>query len=70
MATSIADRYLVNLAVTNTQPPCLILLTVVSTLVAAKLEQPLQPSFKRMLRLVDKSWQLTLDLKEALKLEN
>lgn len=70
MATSIADRYLVNLAVTNTPPPCLILLTVVSTLVAAKLEQPLQPSFKRMLRLVDKSWQLTLDLKEALKLEN
>lgn len=53
MATSIADRFLVNLAVRDEPSPCLIKLTVVCTLLAAKLEQPLQPSFNRMLRFVD-----------------
>ena len=70
MATSIADRYLVNLAVRNLQSPCLLELTVVCTLLAAKLEQPLQPSFKRMISLVKVSWQLDIDLKDAIKLEN
>ena len=38
LATSLADRYLVNLAVKNEKPPCLIKLSVICTLMAAKLE--------------------------------
>jgi len=38
LAASLADRYLVNLAVKNTKPPCLIKLSIVCTLMAAKLE--------------------------------
>ena len=38
LAASIADRYLVNLAVQQAAPPCLIRLAIISTLMAAKLE--------------------------------
>ena len=70
LAASIADRYLVNLAVRNEQSPCLLELTLVCTLIGAKLEQPLQPSFKRMISLVKTSWELEIDLKDVIQLEN
>ena len=38
LSTSIADRYLVNLAVKQAASPCLIKLAIVCTLMAAKLE--------------------------------
>lgn len=38
LAASLADRYLVNLAVKGEKAPCLITLAVISTLMAAKLE--------------------------------
>jgi len=38
LATSLADRYLVNLAIFNEKPPCLIQLAIVCTLMSAKLE--------------------------------
>jgi hypothetical protein len=38
LATSLADRFLVNLAVKNLKPPCLIKLSIICTLMAAKLE--------------------------------
>ena len=41
LAASLADRYLVNLAVKREKAPCLITLAVISTLMAAKLEQPI-----------------------------
>lgn len=41
LAASLADRYLVNLAVKNLPAPCLIKLAVITTLMAAKLEEPI-----------------------------
>lgn len=38
LAASLADRYLVNLAVKGEKAPCLITLAVICTLMAAKLE--------------------------------
>ena len=40
LAASLCDRYLVNLAVKNMKAPCLIKLSIICTLLAAKLEQP------------------------------
>ena len=69
LASSLADRHLVNLAVRNEPTPCLLKLTVVCTLIAAKLEQPVQPSYKRMISLVKTSWQFEVGIGDALKLE-
>lgn len=52
LAASLADRYLVNLTVQLTAAPCLIRLAIICTLMAAKLEQPIQPSYNRMVKLV------------------
>ena len=60
LAASIADRYLVNLAVKQVAPPCLIRLAIICTLMAAKLEQPIQPSFNRMVKLVAEQWDVNL----------
>ena len=52
LAINLADRFLNSLA-TNQQPsPCLIRLSYVCILMAAKLEESVQPSFNRMVRLV------------------
>ena len=51
-AVSLADRYLVSVAVKKEQVPCLISLAVVSVLMAAKLEQPISPSFDRMIHVL------------------
>ena len=52
LAASLCDRYLVNLAICKKTAPCLIMLAIIGTLMAAKLEQPIQPNFNRMVRLV------------------
>lgn len=52
LAVSVADRYLVNLAVENQKAPCLVTLGVTCLLMAAKLEQPMHPSFNIMIRLL------------------
>ena len=49
IAVSLADRYLVSIAVKKGRVPCLITLAVISVLMAAKLEQPVSPSFTRMI---------------------
>jgi len=51
LAISIADRYLSALGSTITYPP-LVQLSTISLLMAAKLEQPLQPSVDKMVKLV------------------
>ena len=56
LATSLCDRYLVNLAVKDIKAPCLVKLAVVCTLISAKLEQPLHPSFNRMINLIKVEW--------------
>jgi len=52
LAVSVADRYLVNLAVEGQKAPCLVTLGVTCLLMAAKLEQPMHPSFNIMIRLL------------------
>ena len=69
LAASLVDRYLVNLAVKNQVAPCLIKLTVIMTLMAAKLEEPMQPSYNRMVRLVANDWNVTMEKKDLIDLE-
>lgn len=69
LAASIADRYLVNLAVRKAQAPCLIRLAIICTLMAAKLEQPIQPSFNRMVKLVAEQWDVHITRQDLLDLE-
>lgn len=38
LAVSLCDRYLVNLSISKQSPPCLIMLAITGTLMAAKLE--------------------------------
>ena len=52
-AVSLADQYLVYIARESVVLPCLITLGLTSVLLAAKIEQPVQPSFKRMIRLLE-----------------
>ena len=49
--------------------PCLIRLAIVSILMAAKLEEPMQPSFARMVTLVKNEWDFTLEKAELVELE-
>lgn len=51
-AVSLADRYLVYISVCSNETPCLATLAVTSLLMAAKLEQPISPSFTRMINLL------------------
>ena len=70
LALSIADRYLVRVTVAQTVPPCLITLAVVATLIAAKIEQPISPSFVRMTHLVKEEWGVEISKKELIDLED
>lgn len=49
--------------------PCLIHLSMTCILLAAKLEEPVQPSFKRMAALVYKEWEFTVDVEMLVALE-
>ena len=69
LAASIADRYLVNLTVKKIATPCLIRLAIICTLMAAKLEQPIQPSFNRMVKLVAEQWDVQLTRQDLLDME-
>ena len=50
LAVSIADRFLASQAIQGKIAPCLISLALTSLLLAAKLEQPVAPSFTRLIR--------------------
>lgn len=69
LACSLADRYLVNVAVKRQKAPCLIRLAIACTLISAKLEQPISPSFNRMVRLVEDEWSIIIDKQELITLE-
>lgn len=58
IAVSLVDRFLVNIAVGKKKLPCLLTLVLTCTLLSAKLEEALQPSFKKLLRLVDDEWKI------------
>ena len=69
LALSLCDRYLVNLAIANETAPSLITLAVTATLMAAKLEEPLQPNYSRMVRLVKSQWDVPMTKLELVNLE-
>ena len=61
IAVSIADRYLSKLATEKAVAPNLVCLATVAVLMAAKLEQPISPSFNKMIltRPTEKRCQVT-----------
>ena len=69
LAVSLCDRYLVNLAIGKRMAPCLIMLAIIGTLMAAKLEQPIQPNFNRMIRLVKQKWDVDYYRDDLIDLE-
>lgn len=69
LACSLADRYLARLTSQHQPSPCLIRLAFVCTMMAAKLEEPMQPSFKRLIRLVHKEWNFITTREELIDLE-
>ena len=69
LAVSLADRYLVHIAVLGYESPCLLTLGTTTILMAAKLEQPISPSFSRMVRMVDESFGLKVDKQTLIDLE-
>ena len=69
LACGIADRYLALLTILGQPSPCLIRLAFVCTLMAAKLDEPIQPSFNRMVRLVAKEWNFSTTKEELVDLE-
>lgn len=69
VAVSLCDRYLINLSINKLTPPCLIMLAVTCTLMAAKLEEPMQPSFTRMLKLLKKIWHVEFERSKLIELE-
>lgn len=69
MAASLCDRYLSHLANNGAKAPCLIKLAIVTTLMSAKLEQPIQPSYNKMIRIVEQKWHVIVDKKDILDLE-
>ena len=70
LACSLADRYLAALTLIEHPSPCLIRLGFVCILMAAKLEEPIQPSFNRMVRLVQQQWNFTTTKEELIEIES
>ena len=56
IAISLADRYLCHLAKSGQKAPLLSHLTVISLLMAAKLNEPLVPAFENMVNMIN-GWQ-------------
>ena len=52
LAVDLADRYLVYVAFSEARDPCLVTLAATCILMAAKLEEPISPSFLRMINLI------------------
>jgi len=69
LACSIVDRYIVSLARSNHQPKCLMNLAVIAILMAAKIEQPISPSFRRMIKLIKDEWGVNLKKQDLFNLE-
>ena len=69
LAVSLADRFLINLAVHQVQVPCLVDLAVTCLLLAAKLNQPLRPKFELMNDLLKKHYDISIAKGNFLRLE-
>ena len=60
MACAIFDRYLIKIGFWNFPRLNTLKLALVSLLLAAKLEEPIEPSFDYILQLLNKDQQLTI----------
>ena len=69
LACSLVDRYLVHIVLAKQATPCLIRLAIIATLIAAKLEQPIQPSYIKMVKLIAHEWKVDIDVQELYDLE-
>ena len=69
LAVSLADRYLVIIAVKREKAPCLIHLAVVCLLMAAKLEQPISPNFNRLIHLIREQFNIKLKKQDLVDME-
>jgi len=69
LAVSIVDRYLLLCSQKNTPIPFGPTLAVVSILMAAKLEQPISPSFSRMITLLPEDQRDKVKKKDLIDLE-
>ena len=69
LAINLADRFLYSLTVLQQPSPCLIRLSFVCILMAAKLEESIQPSFNRMVRLVESEWNYGTTKGELIELD-
>ena len=69
LAVSLADRYLVNIAIRGEKAPCLINLGITCILMAAKLEEPVSPSFDYIIKLLKEKHQTEIVKEDLLDLE-
>ena len=69
-AVSLADRYLVETVVNKRKLPCLVTLAVTCLLIAAKIEEPISPSFIRMINILDAKHSVKLRGKRIRQLES
>ena len=69
MATSLVDRYLALLTILEQPSPCLIRIAFVCVLLAAKHEEPIQPSFNRMVHLIKTEYNFETSKEELVQLE-
>ena len=68
-ACNLADRYVIALADIMEQPSSLVSVAITVVLIAAKMCQPVSPSFNRMLRLVKDEWNVEIEKEEILEIE-
>lgn len=69
MAAGIFDHYLTIVGVQHFRPSNVLHLAVISVLMAAKLEQPISPSFNRMINLLPDEERKYVTKKQLIELE-
>lgn len=69
LAVNLADRYLVFVAFHEAEVPYLVTLAMTCILVAAKLEQPVSPSFVYMIKLLADTQETVIEKQNLLDLE-
>ena len=69
LAVSLADRYMKELFSNGKESPCLLTLSLIALLMAAKIEEPIAPSVPLMIDLLNEKHQVLLNLKAVLKME-
>ena len=69
IATGIFDRYIYHVGVQNFQKHQVVNLATISILMAAKLEQPISPSFTRMINLLTEDEKKFVSKQQLIDLE-